>query len=95
MWGFMSAQLLLGVLNMKTAGIVVRYLLTYYYSSQSKKLANARGIEEVLLSSTGKYCFTFNKEDESFTQWGLDPLVLEEAAGENRSLVEGRHVRDV
>ena len=58
-------------------------------------MANARGIEEVLLSSTGKYCFTFNKEDESFTQWGLDPLVLEEAAGANRSMVEGRHVTDV
>ena len=72
-----------------------RYLPKYHYSSQSKKLANARGIEEVLLSSTGKYCFTFNKEDESFTQWGLDPLVMEEPAGENRALVEGRHVRDV
>ena len=28
MWGFKSAQLLLGVLNMKTAGIVVSYVFS-------------------------------------------------------------------
>ena len=42
------------------------------------KLANPKGIDEMLLSVTGKYCFTMNKEDESFQQWDIDPLVLED-----------------
>ena len=40
------------------------------------------------MSSTGKYCFTFNKEDECFTQWHIDPVILEDGLGDNRSQVE-------
>ena len=42
------------------------------------KLGNPKGIDELFLSPTGKYCFTMNKEDECFQQWDIDPLVLED-----------------
>ena len=48
------------------------------FSSFSKKLANPRGIDDLLLSSTGQYCFPFNKKDECFTQWTVDPMVVED-----------------
>ena len=61
----------------------------YYFSGTVKKLANPRGLDDLLLSSTGKYCFTFNKEDESFTQWHIDPLLLEDGlAGNDKSQTE-------
>ena len=56
-----------------------QHLSSYFIcSGTAKKLANPRGIDDLLLSSTGKYCFTFSKEDDCFTQWHIDPLLLED-----------------
>ena len=64
-------------------------LFYYHFSGTVKKLANPRGLDDLLLSSTGKYCFTFNKEDESFTQWHIDSLLLEDGlAGDDKSQTE-------
>ena len=38
-----------------------------------------------MLSSTGKYCFTFNKEDECFAQWNVDPLILEDSLADTET----------
>ena len=46
-------------------------------------MANPRGIDHLLLSPSGNFCFTFNKEEESFTQWSVDPLVLEDKQDDN------------
>lgn len=50
-------------------------------------MANPRGIDHLLLSPTGNFCFTFNKEEESFTQWSVDPLVLEDQQDDNSGSV--------
>ena len=41
----------------------------------------------MLLSPAGNFCFTFNKEEESFTQWAVDPLVLEDQQDDNSGSV--------
>ena len=51
----------------------------------SSKLGNPRGVTDCLLSSTGQHCFTFNKEEECFVQWSLDPLVLEDSLQEHEA----------
>ena len=51
----------------------------------SSKLSNPRGVTDCLLSSTGQHCFTFNKEEECFVQWSLDPLVLEDSLQEHEA----------
>ena len=52
------------------------------------KFANPRGVEDLVLSSTGQYCFTFNKEDESFVQWTVDPQVLEDQQNPSSNTVK-------
>ena len=64
-------------------------MIFFASSKEVKKLANPRGLDDLLLSSTGKYCFTFNKEDECFTQWHIDPLLLEDGlAGDTKTQTE-------
>ena len=41
----------------------------------------------MLLSPAGNLCFTFNREEESFTQWAVDPLVLEDQQDDNTGSV--------
>ena len=41
-----------------------------------------------MLSSTGKYCFTFNKEDECFAQWNVDPLILEDSLADTETPIQ-------
>ena len=47
------------------------------------KIGNPKGVENILLSSTGKNCFTFNKEDDCFAQWSVDTSVVEEVTDNN------------
>ena len=51
-------------------------------------LANPRGVDDLLLSHTAQYCFTFNREDETFTQWTVDPQVLEDQQDHNSNTVK-------
>ena len=52
------------------------------------KLCNSRGIDAAYLSADGSQCFTFNKEDECFVQWNVDPLVLEEAIEDHKPSID-------
>ena len=45
-------------------------------------LANPRGVGQALLAPTGKQAFTMSREDDSFQQWDINPLVLEDFVGE-------------
>ena len=52
------------------------------------KLCNSRGVEAAYLSADGSHCFTFNREDECFVQWNVDPLVLEETIEDHKPTID-------